>query len=110
MIPAFIVVWLGVNSTNALVLSQVVLSIALPAPVIALLIFTRRKDIMGLCQQPPNEHRGGHRNAGDPRAERDPAAANFRREHSRADERLRRRSPERLEEISLRASPIPYHR
>jgi manganese transport protein len=47
MIPAFIVVWLGVNSTSALVMSQVVLSIALPAPVIALLIFTRRKDIMG---------------------------------------------------------------
>jgi len=47
MIPAFIVVWLGVNSTNALVISQVVLSFALPAPVIALLIFTRRKDIMG---------------------------------------------------------------
>jgi manganese transport protein len=47
MIPAFVVVWLGVNSTNALVMSQVVLSIALPAPVIALLMFTRRKDIMG---------------------------------------------------------------
>jgi manganese transport protein len=47
MIPAFVVVWLGVNSTHALVMSQVVLSIALPAPVIALLIFTRRKDIMG---------------------------------------------------------------
>jgi manganese transport protein len=47
MIPAFVVVWLGVNSTNALVLSQVVLSVALPAPVIALLIFTSRKDIMG---------------------------------------------------------------
>jgi manganese transport protein len=40
-------VWLGVNSTNALIISQVVLSIALPAPVIALLIFTRRRDIMG---------------------------------------------------------------
>ena len=47
MVPAFIVVGLGVNSTNALVISQVALSIALPAPVIALLIFTRRKDIMG---------------------------------------------------------------
>ena len=47
MIPAFIVVWLGANSTNALVISQVVLSIALPAPVITLLMFTRRKDIMG---------------------------------------------------------------
>jgi manganese transport protein len=47
MIPAFVVVWLGVDSTHALVMSQVVLSIALPAPVIALLIFTSRKDIMG---------------------------------------------------------------
>ena len=47
MIPAFVVVWLGVNSTNALVMSQVVLSIALPAPVIALLMFTRPPDIMG---------------------------------------------------------------
>jgi manganese transport protein len=47
MIPAFIVVWLGVNATSALIVSQVVLSIALPAPVIALLMFTRRRDIMG---------------------------------------------------------------
>src|ERR1700726_1647311 len=47
MIPAFIVVALGVNATNALVISQVVLSIALPLPMIALLIFTRRADVMG---------------------------------------------------------------
>jgi manganese transport protein len=47
MIPAFVVVAFGVNATNALVVSQVVLSLALPAPVIALLIFTRRKAIMG---------------------------------------------------------------
>ena len=47
MIPAFVVVGFGVNATNALVVSQVVLSLALPAPVIALLIFTRRKAIMG---------------------------------------------------------------
>jgi manganese transport protein len=47
MIPAFIVVALGVNATNALVISQVVLSIALPLPMIALLMFTRRTDIMG---------------------------------------------------------------
>ena len=47
MAPAFIVVWLGVNSTSALVVSQVVLSFALPAPVIALQMFTHRKDIMG---------------------------------------------------------------
>ena len=47
MIPAFIVVAMGANATNALVISQVVLSIALPLPMISLLIFTRRTDIMG---------------------------------------------------------------
>ncbi len=47
MIPAFIVVGYGVNVTNALVISQVVLSIALPLPMISLLMFTRRTDIMG---------------------------------------------------------------
>jgi manganese transport protein len=47
MIPAFVVVALGVNATQALVVSQVILSLALPAPVIALLMFTRRRDIMG---------------------------------------------------------------
>ncbi|MGA2312052.1 MAG: Nramp family divalent metal transporter [Xanthobacteraceae bacterium] len=47
MLPAFVVVGLGVNATNALVVSQVVLSIALPLPMIALLIFTGRRDIMG---------------------------------------------------------------
>jgi manganese transport protein len=47
MIPAFVVVGLGVNATRALVVSQVLLSIALPLPMIALLMFTRRRDIMG---------------------------------------------------------------
>jgi manganese transport protein len=47
MIPAFVVVAMGVNATRALVLSQVMLSIALPLPMIALLMFTRRKDVMG---------------------------------------------------------------
>jgi manganese transport protein len=47
MVPAFVVVAIGVNATNALVASQVVLSIALPLPMISLLIFTRRTDIMG---------------------------------------------------------------
>ena len=47
MLPAFVVVALGVNATSALVISQVILSIALPLPMIALLIFTNRRDIMG---------------------------------------------------------------
>jgi manganese transport protein len=47
MVPAFVVVALGVNATDALVYSQVVLSFALPVPMIALVIFTSRRDIMG---------------------------------------------------------------
>ena len=47
MVPAFVVVALGVNTTNALVISQVVLSLALPLPMISLIIFTSRADIMG---------------------------------------------------------------
>jgi manganese transport protein len=47
MVPAFAVVGLGANATNALVISQVVLSLALPLPMVALLIFTRNADIMG---------------------------------------------------------------
>ncbi|MFG1395078.1 Nramp family divalent metal transporter [Xanthobacter agilis] len=47
MVPAFVVVAIGVNTTYALVLSQVVLSIALPVPMIALVLFTCRRDLMG---------------------------------------------------------------
>jgi manganese transport protein len=47
MVPAFAVVAYGVNATEALVVSQVVLSIALPLPMIALILFTGRTDIMG---------------------------------------------------------------
>jgi manganese transport protein len=53
MIPAFVVVALGVNATRALVVSQVLLSIALPLPMIALLMFTRRRDIMGVFVNKP---------------------------------------------------------
>jgi manganese transport protein len=47
MVPAFVVVGIGVNATSALVVSQVVLSIVLPVPMIALLIFTSSADVMG---------------------------------------------------------------
>jgi manganese transport protein len=47
MMPAFVVVGLGIDATNALVISQVVLSLTLPLPMIALLKFTRRPDLMG---------------------------------------------------------------
>jgi len=48
MIPAFVVVGLGVDSTRALVLSQVVLSLVLPVPLIALILLTARRDVMGV--------------------------------------------------------------
>ncbi|WP_375454253.1 Nramp family divalent metal transporter [uncultured Methylobacterium sp.] len=47
MLPAFAVVAVGIDPTRALVLSQVVLSLALPVPMIALVLFTRRPDLMG---------------------------------------------------------------
>lgn len=47
MLPAFVVVLMGVNTTDALVYSQVVLSFALPIPMIALVMFTRNPAIMG---------------------------------------------------------------
>jgi manganese transport protein len=47
MVPALIVVAIGVNSTEALVVSQVVLSMVLPVPMIALLVLSGRRDVMG---------------------------------------------------------------
>src|SRR5229473_5793145 len=47
MVPSIVVVALGVDATQALVLSQVVLSLVLPVPMIALLLLTRRQDVMG---------------------------------------------------------------
>jgi len=47
MAPAFLVVECGVDATRALVLSQVVLSVALPVPMIALVWFTSRATVMG---------------------------------------------------------------
>ncbi len=47
MIPALVVVAVGVGPTEALVLSQVVLSLVLPVPMIALLRLTADRSIMG---------------------------------------------------------------
>jgi manganese transport protein len=48
MLPAVLVALIGLNPTTTLVISQVVLSFALPLPVITLVMFTRRRDIMGM--------------------------------------------------------------
>jgi manganese transport protein len=47
MLPAFAVVAIGIDPTRALVLSQVALSLALPVPMIALMILMFRRDVMG---------------------------------------------------------------
>src|SRR5712691_4956070 len=47
MIPSVVVAAIGLNPTTTLVVSQVVLSFVLPLPVITLIMFTRRRDIMG---------------------------------------------------------------
>ncbi|MCP6769346.1 divalent metal cation transporter, partial [Klebsiella pneumoniae] len=48
IIPSLIVIALALNPTRVLVLSQVVLSFALPFAIIPLILFTRRKDLMGV--------------------------------------------------------------
>jgi manganese transport protein len=47
VIPSFVVVAMGVDTTRALVLSQVVLSLAVPIPMLALLWFTSNPTVMG---------------------------------------------------------------
>jgi manganese transport protein len=48
MAPPIIVIALGLDPTRTLVLSQVVLSFGLPFAIIPLVMFTRRKDLMGV--------------------------------------------------------------
>lgn len=47
MLPAMLIIVLGINPMKALVLSQVSLSFALPFAIIPLLLITGRKDVMG---------------------------------------------------------------
>ena len=47
MIPALVLIGLGVNATKALVLSQVFLSFGIPFALVPLLVFTGKADLMG---------------------------------------------------------------
>jgi manganese transport protein len=47
MLPALIILGLGVSTTGALVLSQVVLSFGIPFAVIPLVLLTNRREVMG---------------------------------------------------------------
>ncbi|PJA28760.1 MAG: divalent metal cation transporter [candidate division Zixibacteria bacterium CG_4_9_14_3_um_filter_46_8] len=48
MVPSIIVIAIGLDPTRTLVMSQVVLSFGLPFAIIPLMLFTSRKDIMGV--------------------------------------------------------------
>jgi manganese transport protein len=48
MVPAFVVIGIGVDPSRTLVISQVVLSFGIPFALIPLVVFTSRKDLMGV--------------------------------------------------------------
>ncbi|NHM32271.1 Nramp family divalent metal transporter [Neobacillus terrae] len=54
MAPTFVIVAIGLDPTMTLVISQVVLSIVLPFPVIALIYFSRKKELMGVLTNKPH--------------------------------------------------------
>ena len=47
MVPSLVVIFIGLNPTRTLVLSQVILSFGLPFAIIPLVIFTSRRKVMG---------------------------------------------------------------
>jgi manganese transport protein len=47
MLPSLVVILIGLDATSTLVLSQVVLSFGLPFAIVPLVLFTRRRDLMG---------------------------------------------------------------
>lgn len=53
MLPAMIIIGIGVNPMKALIISQVCLSFALPVAIIPMMIITSRKDLMGAFVNKP---------------------------------------------------------
>jgi manganese transport protein len=53
MAPSLVVIAAGLDPTRTLVISQVVLSFGLPFAVVPLIMFTRRRDIMGVLVNHP---------------------------------------------------------
>ncbi len=53
MVPSLIVIAAGLDPTRTLVISQVVLSFGLPFAIIPLVLFTRRRDLMGVLVNKP---------------------------------------------------------
>src|SRR5207248_6976240 len=53
MLPAIIVIAVGVDPTRALILSQVVLSFGIPLALVPLVVMTGRRDVMGALVNRP---------------------------------------------------------
>ena len=53
MVPSLVVIALGLDPTRTLVISQVLLSFGLPFAIIPLVLFTRRRDMMGTLVNRP---------------------------------------------------------
>lgn len=53
MLPAMIIIGIGVNPMKALIISQVCLSFALPVAIIPMMMITNRKDLMGVFVNKP---------------------------------------------------------
>jgi manganese transport protein len=53
MLPALVVLAIGVDTTQALVLSQVVLSFGIPFALVPTILLTRRTDVMGALVNKP---------------------------------------------------------
>ena len=47
MVPAFVVIAIGIDPSRTLVISQVVLSFGIPFALVPLVVFTARRDVMG---------------------------------------------------------------
>ncbi|MGH3672922.1 MAG: Nramp family divalent metal transporter [Pseudonocardiaceae bacterium] len=47
MLPALVVLWLGLPTTESLVVSQIVLSFGIPFALVPMVLLTRRADVMG---------------------------------------------------------------
>ena len=54
MLPAFVVILAGLDPTKTLVLSQVILSFGVPFALVPLLLFTSRRDVMGVLVSKPH--------------------------------------------------------
>jgi manganese transport protein len=53
MIPAFVVIGIGLDPSRTLVISQVILSFGIPFALIPLVLFTSRRDVMGVLVNRP---------------------------------------------------------